>query len=88
MTGYDYDYSIENEDIYNEDEGTVDFGSPDLYDVQELIELSLEDAGIGVLENEVPDEVKQLNKDYIGKSSTISYHYSFVNFLFYIYRFD
>ncbi len=62
----------------------VVFGSPDLYDVQELIELSLEDSGIEV-EFETNDEVKQLKKDYIRKSSKISYNYSLVNFLFYIY---
>ena len=74
--------NIENEDeIYNKEEGDVGFGSPDIYDVQELIEMCLEDPGIDV-EHEAHDKVKQLKKDYIGKNSNISYHYSLVNFCF------
>ena len=61
LTGRDDDNSFGNDYIYNEDEGNVDFGSPDLYDVQELIEISLEDVGIEV-EHEAYDEVKQLKK--------------------------
>ena len=75
------------EDLFNDDEGNVGFGSPDFYDVKELIELSLEDADIGA-EYESQDEVKQLKKDYIGKNSKISYRYSLINFLFYIFKFD
>ena len=65
MTGRDDDDEIENE-IYDANEGDVGFGSPDLYDIKELIELSTEDPGIEV-EHEAHDEVKQLKKDYIGK---------------------
>ena len=46
LIGRDNDDSVENEDIYDEDEGNVGFGSLDLYHAQELIELSLEDAGV------------------------------------------
>ncbi len=35
------------EDLFNDDEGNVGFGSPDYYDVKELRELSLEDPDIG-----------------------------------------
>ena len=87
-TAHDDDEDNENkEDIYNEEEGDVGFGSPDIYDVQELIELCLEDPGIDV-EHNAHDEVKQLKKDYIGKNSKISYRYSLVNFLFYTYKFQ
>ena len=72
------------EDIFNNDEGNVGFGSPDFYDVKELIELSIEDADIGA-EHESQDEIKQLKKDYIGKNSKISYHYSLINFLLHCY---
>jgi len=88
LTAHDDEDDIENEDeIYNEEEGDVGFGSPDIYDVQELIELCLEDPGIDV-EHEAHDEVKQLKKDYIGKNSKISYRYSLVNFLFYTYKYQ
>ena len=40
LTGRGNDGNNEDE-IYNEDEGDVAFGSPDLYDVKELIELCL-----------------------------------------------
>ena len=75
------------EDLFNDDEGNVGFGSPDYGDVKERIELSLEDPDIGA-EHESQDEVKQLKKDYIGKNSKTSYSYSLINFLFYIFKFD
>ena len=59
----------------------------DVIELIELIELILEDADIGA-KYESQDEVKQLKKDYIGKTSKISYHYSLINFLFYIFKFD
>ena len=49
--------------------------------------MSLEDADIGA-EHESQDEIKQLKKDYIGKNSKISYRYSLIIFLFYIFKFD
>ena len=86
----DEDKDVNNEgveDLFDDNEGNVGFGSLDFYDVKELIELSLEDADIGA-EYESQDEVKQLKKDYIVKNSKISYHYSLINFLFYIFKFD
>ena len=74
MTQHDDDDNTEDK-IYNENEGAVGFVSPDLFDEQELIELSLEDHGIEV-EHEAYDEVKQLKKDYTGKSSKILNLYS------------
>ena len=72
--------NIENEDeIFNKEEGHVGFGSPDIDDVQELIEMCLEDPGVDV-EHEVHDEEKQLKKEYVGKYSKISYCYSLVIF--------
>ena len=92
MTGRDDDDDdeIENEnenenELYDANDGDVGFSSPDLYDIKELIELLTEDPGIAV-EHEAHDKVKQLKKDYIGKSSKISYRCSLVNFLFYIYN--
>ncbi len=75
------------EDLFNDDEGNVGFGSPDYGDVKERIELSLEDSDIGA-EHESQDEVKQLKKDYIGMNSKTLYRYSLINFLFYIFKFD
>ena len=66
------------DDLINDDEGNVGFGSPDYYDVKELIGLSLEDRDIGA-EHKSQDEVKQPKKDYIGKNSKISYCYSLIN---------
>ena len=90
MTGRDDDDDdddeIENE-IYDANEGDIWFDSPDLYDIKELIELLTEDPGIEV-EHEAHDEVKQLKKDYIGKTLKTSYCYSIVKFLFYIYKFE
>ena len=86
----DDDKDVNNErveDLFNDNEGNVGFGYPNFYDVKELIELSLEDADIGA-EYELQDEVKQLKKEYIGKNSKISYRYSLINFLFYIFNFD
>ena len=68
MAGRDDDNEIENEnenELYDANEGDVGFGSPDLYNVKELIELSTEDPGIEV-EHKAHDEVKQLKKDCIG----------------------
>ena len=55
------DMNNEVEDLFNDDEGNVGFGSPEFYDVKELIELSLEDADIGA-KDESQDEVKQVKK--------------------------
>ena len=56
--------NIENEDeIHKKEEGDVGFGSPDVYDVQKLIEMCLEDPGTDV-EHEAYDEVKQWKKDF------------------------
>ena len=57
----------ENKDkIHNEEEGDVRFSSTDIYDVQELIELCLEDLGVNV-EHKARDEVKQLKKSALVK---------------------
>ena len=85
MAGRDND-DIDNE-IYDTNEGDVGFGSPNLHNMEESTELLTEDPGIEV-EHDAHDKVKQLKNDYIGKCSIISYHYSFVNFLFYIYKFE
>ena len=51
------------DDLINDNEGNVGFGSPDFYDVQELIELSHENSDVGA-EHESQDGVKQpLKKD-------------------------
>ena len=51
----------EVEDLFNDNEGNAGFGSPDFYDVKELIELSIEDVYIGA-KYESLDKVKQLEK--------------------------
>ena len=69
----------QEEKRYDEAEGIVGFGYLDLYNVQELIELTLEEPGIGV-DYESNDVVKQLKKDFIGKKSKITYCYPLVIF--------
>lgn len=54
------------EDLFNDDEGNVGFGPPDYYDVEEMIELSLEDPDMIGAEHKSQDEVKKLKNVYIG----------------------
>jgi len=90
MTGKDDDNEDEDEEIFDRNEGNIGFGSPDYYDVEELIELALEDPAFdGECDREPKDEVKQLKDDYyINKNSKISYSYSLINFLFYTFKYD
>ena len=78
MTGCDNDDEIENE-IHDANGGDVGFGSPDLYDRKQLMELLTEDPGMEV-KHEAHDKVKQLEKDSIGKGSKILCRHSLFNF--------
>ena len=65
------DMNNEVEDLFNDDEGNVGFGSPDFYYVKELIVLSIKDADVGA-KYESQDEAKQVKKITLGR--TLKFH--------------
>ena len=83
---------IKDEDDNEDNDHNVGFGSADMYDVEELIELSnmnLKDANKKESEYETTDDIiKDLRVGCVSENSKKMYQSANVMFLFYIYKFN